>query len=458
MLRIRWGIHGLACYNCAAFSRRSPKAMDENAFFFTYWLLYTMNMIARVTPFALALSFFACGGTESPPGGSGGTGPGAGGTAGSGGLSGSGGASGSGGSEASGGASGGAAPSTGGAVGSGGGLPGSGGSVTSTGGFGGDAAGGAPGGGGSTGGSGGGSAAVFSCPSGSESLVPSLDGKTLSEPIAGVPEIVNNGGFLEGPVWFEGKLYLSQLDFQGPINGADLLVYTPGTGFEVFIDNAGTNGLALAAGERLVGASQVAAGVISFDLRDPSSAPLDVARMYMGQTFNSPNDVAVRSDGTVYFSDPNGNCGNCMNQTETRVYRVPPGGAPEPVAGAPSSPNGVTLSPDESVLYLGGNALMAFEVQADGSVGAGTTFGNNLSGVDGMVVDCAGNLYVALHAQNMIVALDSSGTQLPGSFSMMQPTNLAFGGPENKTLYVTGFGDNRGQLRAVELEVPGFPY
>jgi sugar lactone lactonase YvrE len=273
-----------------------------------------------------------------------------------------------------------------------------------------------------------------------------------------VPEIVNNGGFLEGPVWYDGSLYLSQLDFTSPINNADMLVYTPGGGFDVFIEGAGTNGLALAAGQRLLGASQVAAGVLSFDLNDPSATPQDVARMYMGATFNSPNDLTVRSDGNVYFTDPNGNCGNCTNQPVQGTYRVPPGGEPELIAGAPTQPNGISLSPDENTLYVGGSSLVAIPLNADGSVGTAAPFGDNVTGTDGMVVDCAGNLYVTLANGASIIVLDSSGTQLPGSFSVSQPTNVAFGGPESKTLYVTSFGDNRGQLRSVELEVPGFPY
>jgi sugar lactone lactonase YvrE len=263
---------------------------------------------------------------------------------------------------------------------------------------------------------------------------------------------------MEGPVWFEGKLYMTQLDFVSPINNADILVYTPDVGFETFIVDSGTNGLALGPGERLLGASQGSAGVISFDLRDPAAPPMDVARMYEGSTFNSPNDVTVASDGTVYFSDPNGNCGNCTNQPVQGVYRVPPGGPPELISGITGRPNGVTLSLDESVLFVSGDNLLAVPLGADGSVGTPAPFGNNISGADGMVVDCAGNLYLAHYAQSMIIALDPEGNQLSGSIAVTEPTNLAFGGPENKTLYVTSFGDNRGQLQTIEMEVPGLPF
>jgi sugar lactone lactonase YvrE len=59
---------------------------------------------------------------------------------------------------------------------------------------------------------------------------------------------------------------------------------------------------------------------------------------------------------------------------------------------------------------------------------------------------------------NQLIVLDPTGTQLPGSFTVTQITNVAFGGPQNKTLFITSFGDNRGQLRSVDLEVPGLPF
>ncbi len=394
-----------------------------------------------------ALAALACSSEPGPSTDSGASGGAA--TGGAGAVPGSGGTptGGSGGGSATGGA--GAAPGAGG-VGTGGIIVGDGGGPAT--------GGGAGTGGGDVGtGGGGGATAVFSCPPGSESEAPALSGKTLGDAIAGVPEIVNNGGFLEGAVWYDGQLYVSQLDFTGPVNNADILRYTPGGAFEVFIPGAGTNGLALAPGNRLIAASQAAAGVVSFDLTDPSATPTDVARMYEGAAFNSPNDVAVRSDGLVYFSDPNYNCGNCTTQPINGVYRVPSGGSPLLATDEIQTPNGVTLSPDESILYISGSALEAFPVMGDGSLGAGTPFGSNLSGSDGMAVDCAGNLYVAHHQGGALVVLDPSGNPL-GSFPVDQPTNVAFGGPNGTTLYVTSFGDNRGQLRSMDVGIPGFPY
>lgn len=297
----------------------------------------------------------------------------------------------------------------------------------------------------------------FTCPAGSDALTPDLQGKTLT-PITGVPEILNNGGFLEGPLWYEGKLYLSQLDFTSPRNGGDILVYTPGGSFAPFIEDQGTNGLAVDDTGRLIATSVLNPGVFAYQFESPAAAPTDIAVMYDSKSFNSPNDVTVRSDGTVYFTDPTHNCSSaCGNPDVHGVYRVPPGGAPELLTTTQDQPNGIALSPDEKTLYVGGTTLTAHPVMPDGSVGAGTAFGN-VTGTDGLAVDCAGNVYVALHSMGQVVIVDKTGTQLPGSLSVTEVTNLAFGGPDSKTLYVTGFGDNRGRLYSVELQVPGFPY
>ena len=359
--------------------------------------------------------------------------------------------------------SGGEANATGGSAAGGG--PAAGGSNTGGGASGGAASGGAPGSGGegplgSGGGDGTGGAPPktgFQCPAGSESLTPSLANKTLTA-ITGVPEIVNNGGFLEGPVWYNGKLYLSQIDFSGPPPSGIILTYTPGGAFAPFLTDVGTNGLAVDGEGRLYATTVLNAGVISFNADDATEPPVDVARMYNGAVFNSPNDLTVRSDGTVYFTDPTHNCGQeCAQDPVKGVYRVPPGGAAELITTTQDQPNGIALSPDESVLYVGGTSVTKHPVMADGSVGAGTEFGTGQVS-DGLAVDCAGNVYLAQYTLSKLVILSPSGTPLAGEIAVQEPTNLAFGGPDNKTLYVTAFGDNRGKLYSVELEVPGFPY
>ncbi|MGB5548310.1 MAG: SMP-30/gluconolactonase/LRE family protein [Polyangiales bacterium] len=88
-----------------------------------------------------------------------------------------------------------------------------------------------------------------------------------------------------------------------------------------------------------------------------------VVSEHMGDRLNSPNDIAVRSDGTIYFTDP---------------------------------PNGLVLSPDESVLYVADSTagVMAFDVNADGSLSNERDFIETLPNADGMAIDMGGNLFV----------------------------------------------------------------
>jgi gluconolactonase len=174
---------------------------------------------------------------------------------------------------------------------------------------------------------------------------------------------------------------------------------------------------------------------------------------YMDDHFNSPNDLTVRSDGTVYFTDPDWQLGGRVSETGmTGVYRVAPGGEPQLVDGTLDKPNGIALSPDEQTLYVtsAGADLRAYPVQADGSTGSGTVLASP-GGSDGLAVDCAGNLYVTAGS---VRVFDPDGDEL-GSISVAEsPANVAFGGSERRTLYITA----RTGLYAIELNVPGYPY
>jgi gluconolactonase len=169
----------------------------------------------------------------------------------------------------------------------------------------------------------------------------------------------------------------------------------------------------------------------------------------------------LRSDGTIYFTDPDWQLegGEYTGQEgPTRVYRVTPEGEVSVVDGSLDKPNGIALSPDEKTLYVSyllgdAAALNAYAVADDGSTGDGQKLAD-FDGVDGLAVDCAGNVYVTA---GDIEVLDAAGSPLgtidvPGSAGWV--TNVAFGGPAGTTLYVTA--DN--ELHELELNLPGFPY
>jgi gluconolactonase len=118
-----------------------------------------------------------------------------------------------------------------------------------------------------------------------------------------------------------------------------------------------------------------------------------------------------------------------------------------------SNPNGVTLSPDETRLYLshlGGmqNDVVVFDVEASGALSEPQPFLNVSS--DGMAMDCAGNLYIT----NGGVRVYSPEGELIGTIAAQGAANVAFGGPERRTLYITATT----RLLEVELAIPGLPY
>jgi gluconolactonase len=227
-------------------------------------------------------------------------------------------------------------------------------------------------------------------------------------------------------------------------------------GVTVAIADAGTNGLAVDKDGNLIAARHSDGSISKFDLSNPSNVTA-LATEYMATRFNSPNDLAVRSDGNVYFTDPSYQ--NSANpQGATRSYRIAPGGAVSVVDADKSQPNGVTLSLDENTLYVNAQeGLFKYTVNADGSTTAGTLFSGTLAGGDGMTLDCAGNLYVTNDKRVTIV---DSGAHEVGHIDVPSAdniTNVAFGGPQHTTLYITYLGTEAG-LYEVELNVPGLPY
>jgi gluconolactonase len=261
----------------------------------------------------------------------------------------------------------------------------------------------------------------------------------------------------EGAVWLNGALYFS--DFKTtPGFPSRILSYVPGQPLTVALVDGGTNGLALdATGSALVGARHKSKSVVTFSA-DLTTAS-DVAAQYQARPFNSPNDVVVRSDGNFYFTDPDFQTGDTKAQPTTNVYRVAPGGQVSVVDDSIANPNGISLSPDERALFVAGNLehgyVKRYPVAADGSVGEGDIFFQPVTVPDGMVVDCAGNLYVTEHTSRRIRVVAADGAEL-GRITGFEKnvTNVAFGGTERRTLYIT----TTGGLYQLELPVPGLPY
>jgi gluconolactonase len=272
--------------------------------------------------------------------------------------------------------------------------------------------------------------------------------------------------FLEGPVWVADPGYLLFSDMQaasGPerVQPAIMRRYTPPSGFEEFITGAGSNGLAISAdGTEILAATHDQRSISAYRLSDRSRRT--VAADYQGRKFNSPNDLTVAANGTIYFTDPSFQRGSRKDEMggRTSVFRVQ-NGQVSLVDDTLSQPNGIALSPDQTTLYVAGfsnNKIYKYPISSDGSIGPRAEFAT-IRGPDGVTVDCAGNLYWVSNPEGRVHVFAPSGAELGTISAGANATNAAFGGADRRTLYLTsGSGTGNYGLYQVQLNVPGYPF
>lgn len=262
-------------------------------------------------------------------------------------------------------------------------------------------------------------------------------------------------GLYEGPVWIGDALYFSHFTF-GPGFPSRILKLDASGKVSTAIADSGSNGLAVDGQGNIVAGTHKYKSVSRFTLDGKRS---DVAGKYQGQVFNSPNDLAIAADGTIYFSDPAFQRDAAPGgQDKTRVYRVAPDGAVTVVEDGLVNPNGVSLSPAGDVLYVNGMAgkqgvLRAYRI-VNGKPQQGRDLVKGLGIPDGMAVDCQGNLYVTEHADQRLRVFTPAGKQIATIHVDANVTNAAFGGPDGKTLFITGAG----AVWQVRLGINGAPY
>jgi gluconolactonase len=177
-----------------------------------------------------------------------------------------------------------------------------------------------------------------------------------------------------------------------------------------------------------------------------------------GKRFSGPNDIAVRRDDGVYLTDNDfglrGAGRSPDKQMENGVWLIRDGKSTLvlPAATLGGIPNGVALSPDERYLYLSAlQKMMRYEVKADGTLGAGTLFTEGPGIGDGIKVDVQGNVYSTSGAGPGIVRVNAPSGKLLGYLRLpivggepkrqICATNVAFGDPDGKSLYVTACDD-----------------
>jgi gluconolactonase len=292
-----------------------------------------------------------------------------------------------------------------------------------------------------------------------EQFDPALDKIiSTSEPIK---ELASGfGGDLgpaEGPVWIKEGGYLLFSD----IHNNRRMKYTPGQGVSVFLEPTNrANGLTRDLQGRVLACEH--------DTRRVTRRELDgsltvIAASFQGRRFNRPNDVVVKSDGAIYFTDPGGPAvPEQWDLNHTGVYRVSADlGTLTLLVSDFIVPNGLAFSTDESILYINDSRrghIRAFDMAPNGTLAKQTDRvfadlrGADPGVPDGMKVDVAGNVYCG--GSGGLYILDSTGKKL-GRIVHGQPatTNLGFGGDDWKTLFFT----SRTMLGSVNLKLAGIP-
>lgn len=250
--------------------------------------------------------------------------------------------------------------------------------------------------------------------------------------------------FTEGPHWLDdGSLLFSD------IPAGKVYQWRPGSSEStVFIDSSGAaNGIDELPDGTLIFA-QHAGRVSRADGSTPDSVTLTpIVSEYQGKRLNSPNDLAVRSDAVIFFTDPTfGVSEENQELSFAGVYRVDPSGALTLMYDDFALPNGVALSPNESVLYVSDSEtgdVMRFDVLENGDLENEMLFANvgartETGAADGMLTDSDGRLYTT--GPNGLMVFNPDGETLATLDFGQQVTNLAWGENET-TLFVTSVAD-----------------
>ncbi|MBY0507650.1 MAG: SMP-30/gluconolactonase/LRE family protein [Bryobacteraceae bacterium] len=256
--------------------------------------------------------------------------------------------------------------------------------------------------------------------------------------------------FTEGPVWVpEGYLLFSDV----PSNLIQKFV--PGKGSTAWREKSnGTNGNAVDADGHLYSCETRTRRVVRTNLKTGAQEVL--AERYEGKRFNAPNDICVRKDRNVYFTDP-----AFGQQSDTReldfygIYRLSPKNELSLVAKTAGRPNGVTLAPNGRLLYVANSderSVLVFDVDRAGAVSNQRVFVSGITGPpDGLRTDEKGNVYVACDD----IAIYSSQGKLVKSIKTPEPPrNLAFGDADLMTLYITAYTS----VYRVRLPIKGATY
>jgi gluconolactonase len=255
--------------------------------------------------------------------------------------------------------------------------------------------------------------------------------------------------FAEGPAWSPmGFLIFSDI----PNN--KLLQFTPGEPASVFRENSnGANGNRFDAQGRLYTCESHSRRVTRTDKKGKVEV---LAERWQGKRLNAPNDLAIRKEGDVYFTDP-----AFGNQQDTReldffgVYHISRKGELEVIAKPKGRPNGIALAPDGRTLYVSNSDernVRAYDLDKSGTASNERTLIAGIDGVpDGICIDEKGDLYVAA---NQMQVYSPEGKSIGVVATEETPSNCTFGDPDLGSLYITA----RTSVYRARLDVKGISY
>ena len=281
-------------------------------------------------------------------------------------------------------------------------------------------------------------------------------GESLVQPGAKINKLADGMKFTEGPVWLPDEQTLVFSDIPNSL----LMKWSEKEGLSKFRKSENANGNILDLEGNIISCQHGARNIIRIDKRGKTTV---LAEKFEGKRFNSPNDVAVWKDGTLWFTDPPWGLREPHEIPGHWVYKLDPkNGEVEVLIKDLAMPNGIVFSPDFSRLYVadtGGNkrhpdpkfhdfpdTVTCYVVNEKGKLGKKLFVIDQ--GSDGMAVDVKGNLYLTY---GNVQVYDSGGKKIDTIEIPQKPANVCFGGKDYRTLFITA----RSSLYSVRLILPG---
>ncbi len=285
-------------------------------------------------------------------------------------------------------------------------------------------------------------AVPFSSPAADEAM------DAIIAPGAKVEQLGTDMAFTEGCVWLPEKKALVFSD----IPNSRQMIWSREEGLKEYRKVEATNGNLLDRDGKLVSCQHGGRNVVRWA---DDGKPEVIVDAYEGKKLNSPNDLAISSDGTIWFTDPSYGLagrdaeldGRFVFQYDEKAKKL------AVVCRTFDMPNGIALSPDEKRIYIADTGkvgkIRAYEVPAEKGKELGEPVFEIDIRCDGMCVDSQGNLYTT--SAGGIHVFGPDGKKLGVIPVPEQPANACFGGEDFKTLFITA----RKSLYAVEVKIPG---